>query len=71
MLKEEKDTQEIISGGCSKDTMTSDFSMPQFHAINNGSSVIINFNYLWCFRILTDGYNILILLCIRVCALYK
>ena len=59
MLKEAKHTQEINSGGSSNDTMDSDFSTPQFHAINDGSSVTSNFNYLWCFRILTEGYNIL------------
>ena len=42
MQKEVKDTPEINSGGSSNDTMASDFTTPQFHAINIGSSVIIN-----------------------------
>ena len=42
MLKESKDTQEINSVGSSNDTMSSDFSTPHFHAINDGSSVISN-----------------------------
>ena len=41
-LKETKDTQEINYGGSSNDNMASDFSTPQFHAINDGSSVISN-----------------------------
>ena len=36
------DTQGINSGGYSNDNMASDFSTPQTHAINDGSSVIIN-----------------------------
>ena len=42
MRKEAKDTQEINTRGSSNDNMASDFSTPQFHAINNGSSVISN-----------------------------
>ena len=42
MLKEVKDTQGINYGGSSNDNMTSDFSTPQSHAINDGSSVISN-----------------------------
>ena len=42
MLKEAKDTQGINSGASSNDTMASDFNTPQFHAINDGSSVISN-----------------------------
>ena len=39
VLMEVKDTQGINSGGSS---ITSDFSTPQSHAINDGSSVIIS-----------------------------
>ena len=41
-LKETKDTQGINYGGSSNDNMASDFSTPQSHAINDGSSVISN-----------------------------
>ena len=41
-LKETKETQGINYGGSSNDNMASDFSTPQSHAINNGSSVISN-----------------------------
>ena len=34
MLKEAKDTQGINCGGSPNDNMASDFSTPQFHAIN-------------------------------------
>ena len=37
MLKEAKDTQGIHSGGSPNDIMASDFSTPQFHAINDVS----------------------------------
>ena len=35
VLKEAKDTQGINCGGSSNDNMASDFSTPQFHAIND------------------------------------
>ena len=35
MLTEAKDTQEINSGHFPNDNMASDFSTPQFHAIND------------------------------------
>ena len=35
VLKEEKDTQGINSGGSPNDNMTFDFSTPQFHTIND------------------------------------
>ena len=38
-MKEVKGTQGINSGGSSNDNMASDFSTPQSHAINDGSSV--------------------------------
>ena len=41
-LKEIKDTQGINYGGSSNDNMPSDFSTPQSHANNDGSSVISN-----------------------------
>ena len=41
-LKETKNTQGIDYGGSSNDNMASDFSTPQSHAINDGSSVISN-----------------------------
>ena len=71
VLKEAKDTQEINSGRSSNDTMASDFSTPQFHAINDGSSVIcdsIIYGVLESSLRVTIDY---ILLCIRVCAFYK
>ena len=37
-----KHTQEIIYGDSSNDSIASDFSTPQSHAINDGSSVINN-----------------------------
>ena len=37
VLKEAKDTQGINSGGSPNDNMASDFSTPQFHAINDVS----------------------------------
>ena len=37
---EAKDTPGIHSGGSSDDNMAYDFSTPQSHAINDGSSVI-------------------------------
>ena len=55
MLKEAKDTQEINSVGSYNDNMASDFSTPQSHAINDGSSVIS----MASFRIITEGYNII------------
>ena len=42
VLNEAIDTQGINSGGYSNDNMASDFSTPQTHAINDGSSVISN-----------------------------
>ena len=42
VLNEAIDTQGINSGGYSNDNMASDFSTPQTHAINDGSSVIRN-----------------------------
>ena len=55
--KEAKDTQEINSGSSSNDTMaSSDFSTPQFHAINDGSSVISN-SIILCFKIISESYN--------------
>ena len=71
MLKEAKDTQEIHSGGSSNDTMASDFSTPQFHAINDGSSVISN---SIIYGVLESSLRVTIyyiLLCIQVCAFYK
>ena len=41
-LKETKDIPGINYGGSSNDNMASDFSTPQSHAINDGSSVISN-----------------------------
>ena len=41
-LKETKDTHGINYGGSSNDNVASDFSTPQSHAINDGSSVISN-----------------------------
>ena len=72
-LKETKDTQGINYGGSSNDNMASDFSTPQSHAINDGSSVISNsVSDWWRFRISTEGVTIYYnWLCIRVCALYK
>ena len=70
VLKEAKDTQEINSGWSSNDTMASDFSTPQFHAINDGSSVISN---LIIYGVLESSLRVTILyifLCIRVCVLY-
>ena len=43
MLKEAKDTQGINSGGSPNDNMASDFSSPQFHAINYISLYYISF----------------------------
>ena len=40
--KETNDTHGINYGGSSNDNMASDFSTPQSHAINDGSSVISN-----------------------------
>ena len=72
MLKEAKDTQDINSGGSSNDTMASDFSTPQFYAINDGSSVIGNsimYGVLESSPRVTIYY---ILLCMRVCVfIYK
>ena len=42
MLKEAKDTQGINSGGSPNDNMVSDFSTPQFHAIND-----VSLYYVW------------------------
>ena len=42
MLKEAKDTQGINSGGSPSDNMASDFSTPQFHAIN-----YVSWYYVW------------------------
>ena len=42
MLKEAKDTQGINSGGSHNDNMVSDFSTPQFHAIN-----YVSLYYVW------------------------
>ena len=67
MLKEAKDTQEINTGVSSNDNLASDFSTPQFHAINDGSSVISNSmidGVLKSSLMVTIYY---ILLCIRVC----
>ena len=66
-----KDTQEINSGGSSTDTMASDFSTPQVHAINDESSVISN---SIIYGVLESSLRVTIyyiLLCIRVCAFYK
>ena len=41
-LKETKATHGINYGGSSNDNIASDFSTPQSHAINDGSSVISN-----------------------------
>ena len=41
-LKETKDSQGINCGGSSNGTMAADFSTPQSHASNDGSSVISN-----------------------------
>ena len=38
----DKDTQGINSGGSPNDNMASDFSTPQFHAIN-----YVSLNYVW------------------------
>ena len=65
-------TLEINSVCSSNDTMASGFSTPQFHAINDGSSVISNsiiYGVLESSMMVTIYY---ILLCIRVCVfLYK
>ena len=58
-LKETKDTQGINYGGFSNDNMTSDFSTPQSHAINNGSSVISNSVIDGVLESALEGYNIL------------
>ena len=42
VLKEAKDTQGINSGGSHNDYMASDFSTPQFHAIND-----VSLYYVW------------------------
>ena len=42
MLKEAKNTQGINSGGSPNDNMASDFSTPQFHAINE-----VCLHYVW------------------------
>ena len=42
VLKEAKDTQGINSGGSPNDNMASDFSTPQFHAIND-----VSLYYVW------------------------
>ena len=71
MLKEAKDIQEIYSGGSSNDNMACDFSMPQFHAINHGSSVISD---LIIYGVLELSLRVTIyymLLCIRVCVFFK
>ena len=71
VLNEAIDTQGINSGGSSNDNMASDFSTPQSHAINDGSSVISNsvIDYILESSLrVTIYYN---LLCIRVCAFYK
>ena len=68
MLKEVKDTQEINSDGCSNDTITSDFSTPQFYAINDGSSVISNSIIYGVLELLLRVTIYYILLCIGVCA---
>ena len=67
VLKEAKNTQEINSGGSSNDTMASDFSTTQFHAIDDGGSVIRNsiiYGVLKSSPRVTLYYS---LLCIRVC----
>ena len=67
MLKEAKDTQGIHAGGSSNDNMAADFSTPQSHAINDGSSVISNSvidGVLESSPRVTIYHN---LLCIRVC----
>ena len=43
VLKEAKDTQGINSGGSPNDNMASDFSTPQFHAINYVSLYYVSF----------------------------
>ena len=42
VLKDAKDTQRINSEGSSNDNMVSDFSTPQFHAINH-----VCLHYVW------------------------
>ena len=42
VLKEAKDTQGINSGGSPNGNMASDFSTPQFHAIND-----VSLYYVW------------------------
>ena len=66
MLKGAKDTQKIYSWGPSNDTMASDFSKPQFHAINVFSNSIM-------YGVLELSLRVIIyyiLLCIRVCAYF-
>ena len=67
VLKEAKDTQEINSGGSSRDTMASDFSTPQFHVINDGSSVISNSMIDGVLKSSLRVTIYYILVCIRVC----
>ena len=43
MLKEAKDTHGIHSGGSPNDNMASDFSTPQFQAINDASFYYVCF----------------------------
>ena len=67
MLNEAIDTQGIHCGGSSNDNMAADFSTPQSHVINDGSSVIRNSvidGVLESSLRVTLYYN---LLCIRVC----
>ena len=66
VLKEAKDTQEINSGGFSNNTMASDFCTPQFHAVNDGSSVISNAIIYGVLELLLMVTIYYILLCIRV-----
>ena len=71
VLKVAKDTQEINYGGSSNDTIVSDCSTPQFHATNDGSSVISN---SIMYGVLVSSLRVTIyyiLLCIRVCAILK
>ena len=66
VLKDAKDTQEINSGGSYNNPMAYDFSTPQFHAINDGSSVFRN---SIIYGVLESSLRVIlyyILLCIRV-----
>ena len=51
VLKEAKDTQGINSGSSPNDNMASDFSTPQFHAIND-----VCLHYVWFAKTFISKY---------------